>query len=73
MKSIIAIGILVLLFGCVSTQKVCPPEDVIINSGYGPIKIPKGMMNPDGYYTIPEWEALVEEYYDSLKVPKEGL
>ena len=78
MKTLITILILTFFVGCATTQ-LCPPEDVIINSGYGPVRTPKGMMNPDGYYTIPEWEALMEEYYNYMQeqynstVPKKSL
>ena len=65
MKTLITILILTFFVGCATTQ-LCPPEDVIINSGYGPTKITKGMMTPDNYYTIPEWEALIEEYNNQL-------
>ena len=75
MKTLMIIAILVLFFGCVSTQvcPVCPPEDVIIVGPDGPLKIEKGQMIPDNYYTIPEWDALIEEYYNSFVQPKTNM
>ena len=79
MKTLIIIAIIG-IFGCVATQpSVCPPEDVIINTPYGPLSVGKGQMIPENYYTIPEWKALMEEYYKEMEdlynssVPKENL
>ena len=66
MKTFIIILSAFFMFGCAiaptPTSPVCPPEDVIINSPSGPLQIDKGMMIPENYWTIPEWEKLYEEY-----------
>ena len=71
MKLIIIILSSVLLFSCATTTfppcPVSPPEDVIISTEAGPIAIEKGSMTPDNYYTIPEWQELIDAYEENLK------
>ena len=60
--------IIILVIGCAAAPppihvcQVCPPEDVIINTPSGPLGIDKGLMTPENYYTIPEWQKLYEDY-----------
>jgi hypothetical protein len=64
------IFIFLFLIGCATVPQpqcpVCPGEDVIIISPAGPVKVLKGMMVPDNYYTIQEWNELVEAYKKTL-------
>ena len=70
MKLLVIILSSVLLFSCVATCPPCPvspPEDVIISTEAGPIAIEKGSMIPDNYYTLPEWQELIDAYEENLK------
>ena len=67
--AILSLIVLLTLSSCASlpTCPVSPPEDIIIQTGSGPIMIEKGMITPENYWTIPEWQKLVDEYGEYLR------
>ena len=64
----IAVSAFLILAGCASIQPpcpVCPPEEIVIMTPWGPMRIEEGQLRPDTYYTIPEWDQMIEELYGS--------
>jgi hypothetical protein len=75
MKYLCILFLIVFFVGCATVQEpcVCPPEDIVVmDQSYRPMKILKGMMVPENYYTMPEWDKLLKGYYDSL-TPKQSM
>ena len=57
----LALILFVMLIGC-ATIKPMPDQDIVVLAPSGPVKITRGWLdNPDNFFTMPEWEAMMQE------------